>query len=114
MVVIAMRATLAAVLARGRDGVLAGLARGAMSVDMSTSDARPRSRCRARSRKRGARFVDAPVSGTVGPAGRGELVALVGPRRSGDAKRAEPMFRAICKRWIRAGAVGQGQALKVS
>lgn len=98
-----------AAVARGRDGLLAGLGRRAVWIDMSTSGRPAALAMCAAAKKRGAHFVDAPVSGTLGPAERGELVAFVG----GDAKRAEPILRACCKHWIRAGAVGQGQALKV-
>jgi 3-hydroxyisobutyrate dehydrogenase-like beta-hydroxyacid dehydrogenase len=96
-------------VAKGRSGILAGLERGAVWVDMSTAG-QPIALDLAREAKaRGAYFVDAPVSGTLGPAERGELVAFVG----GDARRAGPILRVLCKRVIRAGAVGQGQALKV-
>jgi 3-hydroxyisobutyrate dehydrogenase-like beta-hydroxyacid dehydrogenase len=60
----------------------------------------------------GARFVDAPVSGTVGPATRGELVALVGGTIR-SVERLRPVLDAMCRRVIHAGNVGQGQALKV-
>ncbi len=90
-------------------GILSELGRGAVWVEMSTSG-RPIALHLAReAKKRGAHVVDAPVSGTLGPAERGELVAFVG----GDPKRAEPILRALCKHWIHAGKVGQGQALKV-
>lgn len=96
-------------VALGRDGLLAGLARGATWIDMSTSGRPIALAMCAAAMKRGAHFVDAPMSGTLGPAERGELVAFVG----GDEKRARPLLRVLCKHWIRAGAVGQGQALKV-
>jgi len=98
-----------AAVARGRDGILAGLGRGAVWIEMSTSGRAAALAMSRAARARGARFVDAPVSGTLGPAERGELVAFVG----GEARAAEPVLRVLCKRWIRAGAVGQGQALKV-
>jgi 3-hydroxyisobutyrate dehydrogenase-like beta-hydroxyacid dehydrogenase len=99
-----------AAVARGRNGILVGIERRATWVEMSTVG-RPIALELARStRERGAWFVDAPVSGTLGPAERGELVAFVG----GDAKRAAPILRALCRRAIHAGAVGQGQALKVA
>src|SRR5262249_51354279 len=60
----------------------------------------------------GGRFVDAPVSGTVGPATRGELLALVGGGVK-DVARAERVLHAMCKRILHAGGIGQGQALKV-
>jgi 3-hydroxyisobutyrate dehydrogenase/glyoxylate/succinic semialdehyde reductase len=56
--------------------------------------------------------VDAPVSGSVKPAEKGDLIALVGGRVK-DVARIEPVLRAMCRRVIHAGEVGQGQALKV-
>jgi 3-hydroxyisobutyrate dehydrogenase-like beta-hydroxyacid dehydrogenase len=94
------------------DGVLAGLEAGALVVDMSTIG-RAGALAAARAvEARGGRFVDAPVSGSVKPAQRGELVALVGGDAD-DIARAEPVLLAMCKRILVAGGVGQGQALKV-
>jgi 3-hydroxyisobutyrate dehydrogenase len=96
----------------GDDGLLAGVAPGAVVVDMSTIG-RAAAREAARAiEARGARFVDAPVSGSVGPAERGELLALVGGAET-DVQRATPVLSAMCNRILRAGGVGQGQALKV-
>ncbi len=57
-------------LAEGPDGALAGLAPKALWVDMSTIGRRAARAFAARVREAGGRFVDAPVSGTVGPWGR--------------------------------------------
>lgn len=96
----------------GNDGALAGIEPGAVLVDMSTTG-RAAAREAARAvEAAGARFVDAPVSGSVGPAERGELVAMVGGADA-DVARVEPVLRAMCSRLLRAGGVGQGQALKV-
>jgi len=94
------------------EGVLAGIQPGAVLVDMSTVG---RAAALAAARwveARGARFVDAPVSGSVGPAQRGELLGLVGGADA-DVARAEPVLGTMCRRLLRAGGVGQGQALKV-
>jgi 3-hydroxyisobutyrate dehydrogenase-like beta-hydroxyacid dehydrogenase len=101
----------------GDSGVVAGIAASPQSerpvlVDMSTVG---RSAALAAARaveKVGGRFVDAPVSGSVKPAERGELVALVGGRVR-DVATVEPVLGAMCKRILYAGGVGQGQALKV-
>ena len=106
---------LASVLA-GEHGVVAGLAHKkaprAVVIDMATSGRAAALGAARAVAKAGAYFVDAPVSGTVKPAERGELVALVGGRAR-DVARAKPVLLAMCKRLIRAGATGQGQALKV-
>lgn len=61
---------------------------------------------------RGAKYLDCPVSGTVGPALRGELVALVGGAEPA-LRRAEPVLRALAKKVIHCGSVGQGQVMKI-
>jgi 3-hydroxyisobutyrate dehydrogenase len=104
-------AALEAVLA-GEDGVLAGLEPRTVLLEMSTIG-RAAAREAARAVEgRGARLVDAPVSGTVGPAERGELLALVGGT-SRDVEQVRPVLEALCSRIVLAGGVGQGQALKV-
>lgn len=81
-------------------------------VDMSTIGRRAAIAIGKRVEASGARFVDAPVSGTVRPAARGELVALVGGAVR-SVERARPVLDALCKKVIHAGGIGQGQALKV-
>ncbi len=102
----------------GKDGVIAGLARGASTrksrtvvVDMSTSGRLAAVEAAALVEANRAQFLDAPVSGSVVPAAKGELVALVGgsPRALG---KAEEHLRAMCKKIIHAGPVGAGQSLK--
>ncbi len=96
----------------GDEGILAGVAPDAVVVDMSTiGRAAAREAARAVT-ARGARFVDAPVSGTAALAESGEIVALVGGAEA-DVARVEPVLRAMCNRVVRAGGVGQGQALQV-
>jgi 3-hydroxyisobutyrate dehydrogenase-like beta-hydroxyacid dehydrogenase len=102
-------ATALEAVARGPDGLVGGLGRGATWIEMSTVGRPVILRMSALARERGAWLVDAPVSGTLGPAERGELVAFVG----GPVKRALPVLRALCKRVVPVGRVGQGQALKV-
>lgn len=96
----------------GPEGLLAGMDPGTLVIDMSTIG-RAAAREAARAiETAGARFVDAPVSGSVGPAERGELLALVGGAAA-DVDRALPVLGTMCARVLRAGGVGQGQALKV-
>ena len=81
-------------------------------VDMSTIGRRAAIAIGKRVEAGGARFIDAPVSGTVRPAARGELVGLVGGAVR-SVERARPVLDALCKKVIHAGGIGQGQALKV-
>jgi len=81
-------------------------------IDMSTIGRAAAVRVAKRVEEFGGRFIDAPVSGSVKPAGKGELVALVGGSVNA-VERARPVLAALCKKIIHAGPVGQGQALKV-
>ncbi|MDS0284158.1 NAD(P)-dependent oxidoreductase [Haloarcula onubensis] len=60
----------------------------------------------------GAQFVDAPVSGTVGPAEEGTLVGLAG----GDeavVEEVRPILEAMCEPVVHCGEVGQGTNMKL-
>ena len=59
-----------------RDGVVAGLRPGATVVNMSTVSVAATLEAREAVELAGGRFIDAPVSGTVGPARQGTLVIL--------------------------------------
>lgn len=107
---------LASVL-EGSEGVFATFAREhrkprPVLMDMSTVGRAAAAFIGRRAGEHNARFVDAPVSGSVGPATRGELVALVGGSIR-SVERVRPVLSALCKQTIHAGGVGQGQALKV-
>lgn len=94
------------------NGLLIGLEKDTVVVDMSTVGRAAALRAADLVRSVGGRFVDAPVSGSVGPAEKAELTALVGGRLN-DVTRVQPVLLAMCKKIIHAGDVGQGQALKV-
>ncbi len=59
-----------------------------------------------------ARFIDAPVSGTVGPAKAGQLLVLCGADEV-DFRRAQDILRIFSRRIIHAGPVGCGALLKL-
>ena len=95
----------------GEDGVLAGLAQGAILVEMSTVGRAAVLAADAAVRARGGRFLDAPVSGTRGPAIAATLLVLVG----GDAEVLElvrPALSALGQ--VRhVGKLGDGSATKL-
>jgi len=93
------------------DGVVAGLERGALVVDMSTVDVETAHAVDAAVRARGCRFVDAPVSGTRKPAVEGKLV-IMAAGAAADVERARPVLEAM-GRVVHVGAVGQGMACKL-
>jgi 3-hydroxyisobutyrate dehydrogenase-like beta-hydroxyacid dehydrogenase len=101
----------------GTGGVLAALGQEkrrprAIVVDMSTIGRRAAVEAGRRVEAHGGRFVDAPVSGSVVPASRGELVALVGGSVR-SVERVRPVLEVLCKKIIHAGGVGAGQTLKI-
>jgi hypothetical protein len=92
---------------------LARAARGGQAyVDCSTVSLDLNRRCAASLAKRGARFLDAPVSG--GPAGAqaGTLTVMVGGEQAAFDV-ALPIFRSFGKNIRLCGGVGAGQAVKL-
>ncbi|KAG2500279.1 hypothetical protein HYH03_001857 [Edaphochlamys debaryana] len=63
-------------VAEGAQGVVAGLAPGKGYVDVSTVDAATSQAVAAAVRAKGATFLEAPVSGSKGPAEQGKLIFL--------------------------------------
>ncbi len=102
----------AASVYEGPDGLLAGNVEGRLFIEMSTLRPATIARLDVLVRGRGAALLDAPVSGTVGPARHGKLLALVGARAA-DLERARPFLDLLCRRIVHAGAVGQGALLKL-
>ncbi|MEO8561935.1 MAG: NAD(P)-dependent oxidoreductase [bacterium] len=98
-------------LLEGADGLLAGLARGALLVDCTSGDPATSRRIAARLAEHGVGFLDAPVSGGTIGAEQGTLTVMVG----GDAallERAHPVIAAFGKKIVHCGDVGAGDALK--
>lgn len=99
-------------VASGGDGVLAGLASDAIWVDMSTVSPRASRAVAARVHERGARMLDAPVSGSVPQAQAGTLTIMVGGD-NGAYARVEPILRDLGTP-TRVGENGQGLVLKLA
>ena len=96
----------------GKDGLLSIPVDGKLFIEMSTL--RPEAaRVLARScEEHGAAFIDAPVSGTVGPARTGRLMALVGGSEE-NLERARPVLEDMTRRIVHAGPVGSGSLMKL-
>jgi 3-hydroxyisobutyrate dehydrogenase-like beta-hydroxyacid dehydrogenase len=99
-------------VASGEDGILAGLAHGKIWVDMSTVSPHVSRELAARVRARGARMLDAPVSGSVPQVRTGTLTIVVGGEEQAYA-RVEPILR-ILGTPTRVGENGQGLVLKLA
>ena len=103
-----------ATVLEGRDGVLAAFAREKRKprpvlVDMSTIGRTAAIVAGRRAEEHGARFVDAPVSGSVRPAGSGELlVALVGGSVR-SVERVRPLLGVLARRSSTRAASARGR-----
>jgi 3-hydroxyisobutyrate dehydrogenase-like beta-hydroxyacid dehydrogenase len=96
-----------------KDGVLSGLRRGSIYIDSSTVSPALARKISAACAERGARFLDAPVTGGTWGAEKGELVFMVG----GEAETlnaVEPILGALSKRWFHLGPNGAGQIIKLA
>jgi 3-hydroxyisobutyrate dehydrogenase-like beta-hydroxyacid dehydrogenase len=98
--------------ALGAGGLLETLARGRLWVDSSTVNPSFTRIMAEECRSRGIRFVDAPVSGTIGPAERGELAFLVGAAGE-DLAECRPLLEAMGKSIVHLGPVGSGVSMKL-
>jgi 3-hydroxyisobutyrate dehydrogenase len=95
----------------GPDGLLAGLARGALLVDCTSGDPAGSRRIAARLADRGVGFADAPVSGGTKGAEAGSLTIMVGADEP-TFERARPVLALMGSRIVHVGPVGAGDALK--
>jgi 3-hydroxyisobutyrate dehydrogenase len=98
-------------LLNGPEGLLAGLAPGALLVDCTSGDPATSRRIASRLQALGVGFIDAPVSGGTNGAEAGTLTVMVG----GEADlldRAAPVLSAFGSRVVRMGPVGTGHAMK--
>lgn len=96
----------------GDDGVLAGLTDGALIVDHSTISPSATRELAAAVADRGAKWVDAPVSGGSEGAERGTLSIMVGGDPD-DVERARPYMEAFGQTITHVGEVGAGQTVKL-
>jgi 3-hydroxyisobutyrate dehydrogenase len=95
----------------GTDGIAAGLAPGALVVDMSTIAPDATRAFAARVADQGARWLDAPVSGGSEGARNGTLSIMVGGDAA-DLERARPVLSAMGTTITHVGPVGSGQLAK--
>jgi 3-hydroxyisobutyrate dehydrogenase len=91
--------------------LLPALRPGALVIDMGSSEPAETRRWAGLVAQRGARFVDAPVSGSVAKAKTGTLAIMVGGDDAAFAQ-AEPVLRGMGEAIIRTGDVGSAHAMK--
>ncbi len=102
----------AAAVCFGPEGALAGLDAGRGYIDMSTVDAATARRIGEAVRGKGARFLEAPVSGTRKPAEDGTLIILAAGDR-GLYEEALPGFEKMGKKILFLGETGNGARMKL-
>jgi 3-hydroxyisobutyrate dehydrogenase len=95
----------------GPDGLLAGLAPGALLLDCTSGDPATSRRIAARLAGQGVAFADAPVSGGTDGAEAGTLTIMVGADKETFA-RARSILLSMGSRIEHVGPVGAGHALK--
>jgi 2-hydroxy-3-oxopropionate reductase len=95
----------------GEDGVLEGIKKGSLIVDMSTISPVVARELAGKARERGASMLDAPVSGGDVGARDGTLSIMVGGSEE-DFERARPLFEAMGKTITHVGEAGAGQVVK--
>ena len=97
----------------GPDGILAGLGPGKIYVDMSTVSPAASRALAEKVRARGARMLDAPVSGSVTTLEEGRLSIMVGGDREAF-ERVLPILRDIGPVVTHVGGNGQAVLMKIA
>jgi 3-hydroxyisobutyrate dehydrogenase len=96
----------------GAAGVLEGIGASRLCIDMSTIDPGVSRRVAEAAGRRGARFIDAPVSGGVPRAVEGTLAIMVGGDAA-DVEEARPVLATMGANIIHVGPVGSGEVAKL-
>jgi len=98
----------------GRGGVgFADLVAGRTVVTMGTTSPAYSAGLAADVRAAGGRYVEAPVSGSAGPARSGDLVAMLAGDEA-DLDVLEPLLKPMCRQTVRAGAVPNALLTKLA
>jgi 3-hydroxyisobutyrate dehydrogenase len=96
----------------GKDGAAEGAHDGLLCVDMSTIAPSDSRRIGAALAERGVRFMDAPVTGSSPKAEDGTLTIMAGGEAE-DYDRALPLLQAMGELIVHAGALGDGEMIKL-
>ena len=97
----------------GDQGLLASPPPGRLFIDMSTVGPAKPPLLGARAAAAGARFLECPVGGSVGPASEGKLLGFVGGAAE-DLDRARPLLAVLCRRIEHVGGLGAGAVMKLA
>jgi len=97
----------------GPDGVLAGLKKGNIIIDMSTIDPIVTHKVATSAAEKGIDMMDAPVSGAPPKAVDGTLSIMVGGKKE-IFDRCKPILEVMGEKIIHAGDVGMGEVVKLA
>jgi 3-hydroxyisobutyrate dehydrogenase len=95
-----------------REGLARKLRRGAIAIDMSSSDPVGTRELGAALAASGIMLIDAPVSGGVPRAAQGTLTIMIGGDDAATIDRARPLLRTMGERLFDTGGLGSGHAMK--
>jgi 3-hydroxyisobutyrate dehydrogenase-like beta-hydroxyacid dehydrogenase len=97
----------------GADGILAGLSAGKIYIDMSTVSPAASRNIARKVEERGARMLDAPVSGSVTTLEEGKLSFMVGGDQR-TVQTARPILETIGPKVTHVGANGLAASMKIA
>lgn len=100
-------------ITEGPDGVLAGLTTEKIYVDMSTVSPRLSRELAGRVAAKGAKMLEAPVSGSVSAVEAGTLAIFVGGE-STALEKVRPIFETLGQKVIHVGDNGQAVSMKIA
>ncbi len=95
----------------GPDGLFS--APQALLIEMSTVAPEFQSQMGQRAQQAGARYLECPVGGSVGPAKEGKLIGFAGGSAA-DVQTAMPLLEQMCKKVVAVGAHGNGARMKLA
>jgi 3-hydroxyisobutyrate dehydrogenase len=95
----------------GPEGLLQGGP--ALFIEMSTVAPEFQAQMGQRARLAGARYLECPVGGSVGPAKEGKLIGFVAGEAA-DVQAARPLIEQMCRKVVEVGAHGNGARMKLA
>jgi 3-hydroxyisobutyrate dehydrogenase len=96
----------------GEQGVFSALSPSALYIDSSSIEIKVTQQLHQEAKSRKLAMLDAPVSGGVAGAEAATLTIMVGGEEEAFEK-AKPFLALLGKKWVHAGAGGNGQAAKI-
>jgi len=96
----------------GKGGIVEGVQRGQIVMDISTSPPWESKALGERLAKKGIEWVDAPISGSAAQTRMGNMVFMLGGKKS-IFEKVKPVLDRIAKKTVYVGKGGDGAALKL-